>query len=350
MHLKYADCVCLCSREWSPCSWPEIQTSPTSCRGSYQSLQTSTCQLRLFSDRSHLTVVYGPSDTSKGVDRNTSDAYATISSPVQTPVGTPEHAGWPSRGWWESVLDGGPGKRCMGQDLNYNTVIVYFNADDLIGFSPSNPKSGEREAPCVCGVFACVSLWIYVLTWVWVWVCSGHLSRPLSLCGSEKSWLLMGEVIKSGVVVTFPLQGEVQSQPKVVGGQGTPPLSIPPPVPPPSPPPCAWGVWAWVGARALDASLWTLCSGRGHLACLHNGIISVPASATAAVSTSCPSASTSCPWRSSTNCPPSERALKRSWAAGRQSCCINVCGWHSWELHNVFAGSFVLSYEAVVLV
>lgn len=43
----------------------------------------------------------------------------------------------------------------MGQDLNYNTVIVYFNADDLIGFSPSDPKSGEREAP---GVFACVSL------------------------------------------------------------------------------------------------------------------------------------------------------------------------------------------------
>lgn len=176
----------------------------------------------------------------------------------------------------------------------------------------------------------------------------------------------MGEVIKSGVVATFPLQGEVQSQPKggeevvveVVGGGDTPynhpppppPLSIPPPVPPPSPPPRAWGVWGWVGARALDASLWTLRSGRGHLACLHNGIISVPASATAAVSTSCPSASTSCPWRSSTNCPPSKWALKRSWAAGRQSCCINVCAWLSWELHNVFAGSFVLSSEAVVLV
>lgn len=38
------------------------------------------------------------------------------------------------------------------------------------------------------------------------------------LCGSEKSWLLMGEVIKSGVAATFPLQGEVQSQPK--GGEG----------------------------------------------------------------------------------------------------------------------------------
>lgn len=129
-----------------------------------------------------------------------------------------------------------------------------------------------------------------------------------------------------------------------------PSSSIPPPVPPPSPPPRAWGVWGWVGARALDASLWTLRSGRGHLACLHNGIISVPASATAAVSTSCPSASTSCPWRSSTNCPPSKRVLKRGGAAGRQSCCINVCGWLSWELHNVFAGSFVPRCEAVVLV
>lgn len=85
-----------------------------------------------------------------------------------------------------------------------------------------------------------------------------------------------------------------------------PPQSVPPAVPAASPPPRAWGVWGWVGARALDASLWTLRSGRGHLACLHNGIISVPASATAAVSTSCPSASTSCPWRSSTNCPPSK--------------------------------------------
>lgn len=140
---------------------------------------------------------------------------------------------------------------------------------------------------------------------------------PLAVCGSEKSWLLMGEVIKSGVVATFPLQGEVQSQPKegeeAAWGMrrgDTPhipsPPSIPPPVPPPSPPPHAWGVWGWVGARALDASLWTLRSGRGHLACLHNGIISVPASATAAVSTSCPSASTSCPWRSNTNCPPSK--------------------------------------------
>lgn len=70
--------------------------------------------------------------------------------------------------------------------------------------------------------------------------------------------------------------------------------------PPPSPTPRAWGVWGWVGAGAHDASLWTQRSGRGHPACLHNGIISVPASATAAVSTSCPSASTSCPWRSST--------------------------------------------------
>lgn len=245
------------------------------------------------------------------------EIWAMLMQPFYAPCrhhwGTPEHAGWPSRGWWESVLDGGPGECCMGQDLNYNTVIVYFNADDLIGFSPSDPKSGEREALCVCGVIACVSLWICVLTWAWVWVCPGRLSLPLWLCGSEKSWLLMGEVIKSGVVATFPLQGEVQSQRNAVGevkgrwcaSHSPPSPSIPPPVPPPSPPPRAWGVWGWVGARALDASLWILCSGRGHLACLHNGIISVPASATAAVSTSCPSASTSCPWRSSTNCPPS---------------------------------------------
>lgn len=105
-----------------------------------------------------------------------------------------------------------------------------------------------------------------------------------------------------------------------------PPSLIPLPVPPISPPPRAWGVWSWVGARALDASLWTVRSGRGHLACLHNGIISVPASATAAVSTSCPSASTSCPWRSSTNCPPSKWLLKHSGPAGRQSCSSNVCG------------------------
>lgn len=42
-------------------------------------------------------------------------------------------------------------------------------------------------------------------------------SLALSLCGRKKSWLLMGEVIKSGVAATFPLQGEVQSQPK--GGE-----------------------------------------------------------------------------------------------------------------------------------
>lgn len=43
------------------------------------------------------------------------------------------------------------------------------------------------------------------------------LSPPLPVW-EWKSWLLMGEVIKSGVEVTFPLQGEVQSQPKVGGG------------------------------------------------------------------------------------------------------------------------------------
>lgn len=51
---------------------------------------------------------------------------------------------------------------------------------------------------------------------IWAWGMSVPW-RPLSLCGSEKSWLLMGEVIKSGVVATFPLQGEVQSQPR--GGE-----------------------------------------------------------------------------------------------------------------------------------
>lgn len=37
---------------------------------------------------------------------------------------------------------------------------------------------------------------------------------PLALCGSEKSWRLMGEVIKSGVQAALPLQGEVESHPK----------------------------------------------------------------------------------------------------------------------------------------
>lgn len=60
--LKNPNLVCLCRREWSLCLWSEIQTSPTGCRGSYQSKQTSTCQLRLFSDHSHLVVVCG-SDT-----------------------------------------------------------------------------------------------------------------------------------------------------------------------------------------------------------------------------------------------------------------------------------------------
>lgn len=64
-------------------------------------------------------------------------------------------------------------------------------------------------------------------------MCPGRLSPSLSLCGSEKSWLLMGEVIKSGVVATFPLQGEVQSQPK--GGEGeVTRLTSPPPLLPSS--------------------------------------------------------------------------------------------------------------------
>ncbi|KAM7369778.1 hypothetical protein PAMP_011070 [Pampus punctatissimus] len=47
----------------------------------------------------------------------------------------------------------------------------------------------------------------------------------------------MGEVIKSGVVATFPLQGEVQSQPRegevvVVGGGGDTPCNPPTPLSP----------------------------------------------------------------------------------------------------------------------
>lgn len=49
-----------------------------------------------------------------------------------------------------------PAKRCMGQDLDCNTVIVYFTADDLIRFSPSDPKRVEKERLCVC--VWCVSL------------------------------------------------------------------------------------------------------------------------------------------------------------------------------------------------
>lgn len=55
-----------------------------------------------------------------------------------------------SRGWWEGVLDGGPARRCMRQDLGYNTVIVYFTTDDLIGSPPF--KSEEKEGPYVCAL------------------------------------------------------------------------------------------------------------------------------------------------------------------------------------------------------
>lgn len=55
-------------------------------------------------------------------------------------------------------MDGGPAGSCMGQDLDYNTVIVYFTADDLIGFSPSVPKRKEKEGRCVCGDCLCVSV------------------------------------------------------------------------------------------------------------------------------------------------------------------------------------------------
>lgn len=110
-------------------------------------------------------------------------------------------------------MDGGPAGSCMGQDLDYNTVIVYFTADDLIGFSPSVPKRKKKEGRCVCGGCLCVSVNACVDMGVG-YECALMASLH---CGSEKPWLLMGEVIKSGVVATFPLQGEVQSQPR--GGE-----------------------------------------------------------------------------------------------------------------------------------
>lgn len=41
----------------------------------------------------------------------------------------------------------------MGQDLNCNTVIIYFTTDDLIRFSPPILKEWEKGTLCV---FACV--------------------------------------------------------------------------------------------------------------------------------------------------------------------------------------------------
>lgn len=144
------------------CLWSEIQTSPTGYRGPYQCWQTLTCQLRLFSrlssDHSHHAVQCVPysvsdrslsSDTSIGADRNMRDAYATFSCPVQTLAGTPGLAVatlWGLAGGGR--VTGGWGVRALGQDLDYNTVIIYFTADDLIGFSPCTPR-GVRTL-CVC--------------------------------------------------------------------------------------------------------------------------------------------------------------------------------------------------------
>lgn len=83
-------------------------------------------------------------------------------------------------------------------------------------FPPLVPKGDEKEGPCVCVCVcgapanACVELGVG-LSAPW---------PPLARCGSEKSWRLMGEVIKSGVVATLPLQGEVQSRPRGGGGVG----------------------------------------------------------------------------------------------------------------------------------
>lgn len=39
-------------------------------------------------------------------------------------------------------------KRYMGQDLDYNTVIIYFTTDDLIRFSPPILRE-RRKGDCV---------------------------------------------------------------------------------------------------------------------------------------------------------------------------------------------------------
>lgn len=51
-------------------------------------------------------------------------------------------------------------KRCMGQDLDYNTVIVYFTAYDLIRFPPPVPREWrKRDSVCMCvSVNACVDM------------------------------------------------------------------------------------------------------------------------------------------------------------------------------------------------
>lgn len=179
------------------------------------------------------------------------------------------------------------------------------------GFPPLVPRGEEKEGPSVC----VVSLRMRVLTWVWVWVCPGRLSLSVGVKNppfdgrSRKVWSHSRTSSRWGSEST-----QRRGRSWCGGGRGEATRLIStlfvPPFLPPVPPPRAWGVWSWVGARDLDASLWTPRWGRGHLACLHNGIISVPASATAAASTSCHSASTSCPWRGGTNCPPSKWVLK----------------------------------------
>lgn len=75
----------------------------------------------------------------------------------------------PSWGWWEYGLDGAPARLSMGQDLDYNHVIVYFTTDDLIGFSPFIvSKREEDEGSGVCVAFARVSPRMRVRTWALV--------------------------------------------------------------------------------------------------------------------------------------------------------------------------------------
>lgn len=83
------------------------------------------------------------------------DAYATPPCP-HTDTSGDSRARWMTL--WGLFLKGGPpAERCMGQDLDHNTVIIYFTTDDLIRFSPPILRE-RRKGDCVsaCGVFACV--------------------------------------------------------------------------------------------------------------------------------------------------------------------------------------------------
>lgn len=126
----------------------------------------------------------------------------------------------------------------------------------------------------------------------------------------------MGEVIKSGVVATFPLQGEVQSQPKGEEGRWhashTPP---PPPILPlslhqvPHPVPgesgAGWGPGLSTPASGLRAQgevtwlAYTMALSQFQPRLLQRWALPVPLQALPVLGVSC------------TNCPPSKWVLKR---------------------------------------